>query len=182
MDINIEQIVPNQINPNKMQKGMFSKLKSSILKFGLLNPIIVRQVKEGYEIIDGEQRWTACKELGYQTIKASVIEATDEEVGHLILATTIKGQHNNASAAEIIEKLVEENDPETLKACNLDKNKIQRRLKYHGSDKIRKVTGKVSSDEKDCLTVKPISMFKKIIFLWEAPKYCKIENGEVVLK
>jgi ParB-like chromosome segregation protein Spo0J len=209
-ELNIEDIKPNKINPNKMPTGTYSKLKASILKFGLLNPIIVRRLKNciceredvgwkptdllhcanckkllpdiiRYEIIDGEWRWKISKELGAQIIISSIIEATDAEVAQLIMASTIKGQHNMYATSEIIEQLVKTEDNETLKACNLDKDKITRNLKYHGSDKIQRIGPAKGRDEKETNGVKPISAYKKLIFLAEAPSYCKIENGKVVL-
>jgi len=182
LEISLGIIVPNKINPNKMPKGTFDKLKHSILKFGVMNPIIVRKLKTTYEIIDGEWRYRAVKELGYQSLLCKVIEATDEEVAQLIMASTIKGKHNMYATSDIIESLSKTEDENTLKACNLDADKIKRNLKYTGSDKITRIGPAKGRDEKETEGVKPISEYKKLICLADAPKYCKIEDGKVVLK
>ena len=167
-----------------MPTPTFEKLKFSLKKFGQLNPIIVRILDKGYEIIDGEWRWRAAKEIGWSEVTAKVIEASKEEVAGLIFATTIKGKHDVYGASDLIEKLIETESNESLKAMNLDKAKIERKTKYSGSDKIKKVgrAPKKIKDEKDSDNVKPISAYKKLIPLAEAPKYCKIEDGKVVLK
>jgi len=188
MNIPIDEIQPNKINPNKMADSTFKQLKLSLKKFGQLNPIIVREMDKGYEIIDGEWRYRASKAIGWREVQAKVIEATDEEVKGLILASTIKGKHDAYVSADIIEGLSKTETSESLSAMGLDKNKIERKIKYHGSDKIQVVQkkgasiGKHSRDEIDTANVKPLSAYKRLIPLADAPKHCKIEDGKVVLK
>ena len=114
LHIPIDSIKPNAINPNKMPDPIFKKLKASLKKFGQLNPIIVRKVDEiradqptitTYEIIDGEWRYRASKDIGLREIQCKIIEATEEEVAGLILATTIKGKHDAYVAADMVEGL-----------------------------------------------------------------------------
>jgi ParB/RepB/Spo0J family partition protein len=180
-NISVDEIIPNKINPNNMSPPTFEKLCLSMKKFGQLNPIIIRKIKEGFEIIDGEWRWKACKKLGWREVQAKVIEATDEEVINLIFASTIKGKHDVYSASELIEELAETGTDKDLKAINLDKAKIERKIKYSKAKNVSLVKKKLK-DEKDSSNVKPISNYKKLIPLIEAPKYCKIEDGKVVLK
>lgn len=182
VSLQTKEIIPNKINPNKMSTQTFNKLKLSLQKFGQLSPIIVRKKQDNFEIIDGEYRWRASKELGLTEIQAKIIEATDDEVAKLIFATTIKGKHNIYETTDIIESLVKTEDKETLEACNLDKDKIERKTKYAGNKSIIVANKKQIKDEKDCDNVKPVSKYKKLIFLVDAPKYCKVEDGEVVLK
>lgn len=193
-NISVNQVVPNKINPNKMPAPTFEKLKLSLTQFGQLNPIIVRKIPTVigshesvfasiYEIIDGEWRWTAAKALGWSEIQAKIIEATEEEVAKLIFASTIKGKHDVYESSDLIEQLAKTETSSSLKAMNLDKGKIERKTKYHGSKKIVIVKRKEKNrDEKDSGNVKPVDKYKKIILLSEAPKYCTIENGKVVLK
>ena len=58
---------PNTWNPKAKNTEEFRKVKKGIDIKGQRLPIIVRENK-GYEIIDGEQRFTACKELGYNRV------------------------------------------------------------------------------------------------------------------
>lgn len=65
----IEQVRPNTWNPKDKNTPEFEKIKQGIKLKGLRMPIVVRELaKDEYEIIDGEQRYTACKELGFKNI------------------------------------------------------------------------------------------------------------------
>lgn len=176
----LTQIQPNRINPNRMPNLTFDKLKLSLKKFGQLNPIIVRPIeKDRFEIIDGEWRFRAFKALELSEIQCKIMEVNDEDVVKLILATTIKGKHNLYETLDIIDKLAKTEDIETLKACNLDKNKLERRIKYHGSEKIKMVKSKNNQrDEKDTLTVKEIKNYPKILMFTFKPEI----YDKVVLK
>ena len=116
--IALNKIQPNTFNPNKMPDGTFQKLKLSITKFGIFNPILVRKKENKYEIIDGEWRWRAFQDLRMYEIPCRVIEATDEEVKQMIFASTIKGKHNAYDSQQILRDFLETSDSDTLKACN----------------------------------------------------------------
>lgn len=109
MDIEIEKIVPNPAQPRKsFTKEYIDELAGSIRSHGLLQPITVRQVKNGYELIAGERRLRACRQLGRLTIRAIVIEATDEESSVLALIENIMRQDLNFfEEAEGIRRLIE---------------------------------------------------------------------------
>lgn len=55
---------PNTWNPNRMDDFMYAKELESIKRFGFAVPIVVRSTATGLEIVDGEHRWRAAKELG----------------------------------------------------------------------------------------------------------------------
>ena len=46
-------------------------LEKSINNYGLLCPIIVREIEDGYQLVSGRRRLTACRKIGYKTISAS---------------------------------------------------------------------------------------------------------------
>lgn len=55
------------------------RLRESIRKHGVLEPILVRpKIDGGYETVSGERRWRSCRELGYETIPAIIREMSDE--------------------------------------------------------------------------------------------------------
>lgn len=64
----VTSIRGNSWNPNRMDPTMYRKELASIRKFGFVDPVTVRIVEGGFEIIDGEHRWRAAKELGYTEI------------------------------------------------------------------------------------------------------------------
>ena len=162
-NIPLNVIEPNPWNPNKMPSSTSKKLKASIQKFGLFNPIIVRKYKsENYQIIDGEWRWRIHQELKLETIPARVIEATDEEVKQMIFATKITGRHNAYDSQEVLKDLLHA-DNATLGACNLDKLKLERKTKYMNFDKGRRLK-KDDRDMKDESVGLPSNENYKCIF------------------
>jgi ParB-like chromosome segregation protein Spo0J len=166
--IKIDLVKPNRINPNKMAKDSFNKLLASIRQFGILTPLVVRQIEDTYEIIDGEHRYTAAKELGMTEIVCSVLVCSDEDVKKLLLATTIKGKNQGYKLMGLVDELSGESE-ETLKACNLDTKKIERKAKYLGNPHI-KDTGRhndwLSRDEITSDNVHPVEEYKVPIVLF----------------
>lgn len=65
--VHIDEVRPNSWNPKQKQTKDYKKVMKGIEAKGLRQPVIVRE-NEGLEIIDGEQRWTACKELGFEDV------------------------------------------------------------------------------------------------------------------
>lgn len=68
--VNIDEVRPNTWNPKLPNTSEYEKIVESIQVNGFKSPIIVRQVEgeDGYEICDGQQRWTAAKQLGFDKI------------------------------------------------------------------------------------------------------------------
>jgi ParB family chromosome partitioning protein len=81
----LSQVLVSQIRANPQQpRSVFDRqkleeLKQSILENGLIQPITVRPVNEGYEIIAGERRLRAVQELGIRQIPAYVMDVESEE-------------------------------------------------------------------------------------------------------
>lgn len=174
VELQVNDITFNQWNPNKMPSVSFKKLLSSIKLIGLLNPIIVRKHKKSqclYEVIDGEHRVKAFKELGYTNIACKVIEATDKEVKAIIFASCIKGKHDSNDSLALIKELNEDGDTELMKACNLDKNKLKRLTKYSGIDKSKST--KNFRDEIDTDSVKPMEDYRPIFMCTFTPEEYK---------
>ena len=66
--VDIETVRPNTWNPKPKGGKEYDRLKRSIeLKGQRAYPVVVRE-NDGLEIIDGEQRWTACTDLGFDKI------------------------------------------------------------------------------------------------------------------
>lgn len=78
-------------HPYKIDKdNSFNELVDSIRKNGLLNPIIVREKKNGrYEMISGHRRKLALETLGEKEIKANVKDLTDDEATILMVDSNI---------------------------------------------------------------------------------------------
>lgn len=81
IQIEIERLKRFKDHPFKVQDDEEMKLlKESIEKYGILNPLIVRPLKEGvYEIISGHRRRFAAEQLGYRKVPVIIRVMRDEE-------------------------------------------------------------------------------------------------------
>ncbi|MCX7714380.1 MAG: nucleoid occlusion protein [Clostridia bacterium] len=80
INIPLEIIHPNPNQPRKhFDSVALEELASSIAEYGVIQPITVRKVNKGYEIIAGERRFRASEMLGLPTIPAIVLHADDNK-------------------------------------------------------------------------------------------------------
>ena len=79
--LDLGQITPNPQQPRTVfEADAFAELVHSIREFGVLQPIVVRPLGAGYELIMGERRLRASKEAGLSSIPAVVRETADENM------------------------------------------------------------------------------------------------------
>jgi ParB family chromosome partitioning protein len=78
-NLNVKDIVPNQFQPRKDFNDIkMTDLINSIKEKGVIQPVIVRPKDDKYELIAGERRWRAVKELGYDAIPAIIKKGVDD--------------------------------------------------------------------------------------------------------
>lgn len=83
-NIELKLIEPNPFQPRKnFDKVAINELSDSIKIHGVLQPIILRNAKKGYQIVVGERRFRASKEAGLKEIPAVVRDMTDAEMMEL---------------------------------------------------------------------------------------------------
>ncbi len=79
--IPIELIEPNLNQPRKLFENQdLEELANSIRETGIIQPIIVREKKDRFEIVAGERRWRAAQLANVHDIPVIIKELTDEEV------------------------------------------------------------------------------------------------------
>lgn len=97
VEVSINRIEPNPHQPRTdFSEERIEELARSIKKDGLLQPILVRPVEQGYQIIAGERRWQACKALEYSTIPVKIISADDVEAQQMALVENLQRDNLNA--------------------------------------------------------------------------------------
>jgi len=72
------------------QQESIDELSRSIKKHGLLQPIIVRPINRGFEIVAGHRRFQACKILRWKTIPAMVKDVSDKDAFEIQLVENIQ--------------------------------------------------------------------------------------------
>ena len=79
-EVPVDDIRPNAKQPRQaFDEDAQEELKTSIKEFGLLQPVVVRETGPGsYELVMGERRWRASRDLGLLTIPAIVRETADD--------------------------------------------------------------------------------------------------------
>lgn len=107
-DLPIEKIAPNPMQPRQQfDPKTVEELAASIERYGLLEPVIVTQDGDRWQLVAGERRFRAHKMLGRTTIPAIVRSASDLERLELALIENMQRQDlNPMERAEGLAKLV----------------------------------------------------------------------------
>ncbi|KRE39656.1 ParB/RepB/Spo0J family partition protein [Paenibacillus sp. Soil522] len=97
IEISLSQLRPNPYQPRKtFDEDSIKELAESIKQHGIIQPIIVRTVLKGYEIIAGERRFRASQFCGNATIPAVVRSFTDQQVMEIALIENLQREDLNA--------------------------------------------------------------------------------------
>ena len=87
----IEIIRQSAYQPRQMMEPeALAALASSIRKQGVVQPIVVRKVKNEYELIAGERRWRAAQQAGLQEIPAVIKSVNDQEAAAIALIENLQ--------------------------------------------------------------------------------------------
>jgi ParB/RepB/Spo0J family partition protein len=98
--VGIDEVEPNDYNPNRQSDHDFDLLKMSMKEDGFTQPIIVLLGKNAagrFPIVDGEHRWRAARDLGFTEIPVAKVDMSMEQAK---IATL---RHNRARGSEDIE-------------------------------------------------------------------------------
>lgn len=96
LDLPLEQISPNPFQPRKEFDEMeLRELAKSISNFGVIQPIIVRKSKDGFQLVAGERRYRACKMIGRQQIPAIIQEIDDQSMAAVSLIENLQRKELN---------------------------------------------------------------------------------------
>jgi len=91
VSIDIDAIQPNRHQPRQhLNEEKLQELADSIRSHGLVQPVVVRTVGEGYELVAGERRWRAARLAGLDKIPAVVKDCTEAELLELALIENLQ--------------------------------------------------------------------------------------------
>jgi len=97
VNIPTAQVSPNKFQPRRVfDQEALTELAQSIAQYGILQPIVVRKVLTGYELVAGERRLRASQQAGLQEIPATIKEYTDGEMIEIALIENIQREDLNA--------------------------------------------------------------------------------------
>jgi len=110
IEMDIESLTPNLFQPRRnfgIEK--MEELKESIKKHGIIQPIIVRKMANGYEIVAGERRLKAAKEIGLTKIPAIIKTFNNEKSLEIALVENIQREDlNPVEQANAFKRLIDE--------------------------------------------------------------------------
>ena len=111
----LEELPTSAIKPNRFQpRGHFDEealgaLADSIREVGVLQPVLVRPVDDGYELIAGERRWRAARRVGLQMIPALVRDTDDAtSLQHALVENLHRDDLNPLEEAAAYQQLIED--------------------------------------------------------------------------
>ena len=94
--VKITKVEPNRSQPRKnFDEDALQELADSIKQFGLLQPILVQDKGEYYEIIAGERRWRAAKLAGLKEVPVIIRNYSSQEIVEISLIENIQREDLN---------------------------------------------------------------------------------------
>ncbi len=106
----LESISPNRLQPRKTfsEEGL-RELANSIREHGIVQPVVVRPVGEGYELVVGERRWRAAQAAGITSIPAIIKDSPDQQALQVALIENLHREDLNCiEAANAYSQLLED--------------------------------------------------------------------------
>lgn len=109
-EIDIDDLNPNLFQPRKdFDREKMEELKESIKKHGIIQPIVVREIATGYELVAGERRLRAAKEIGMKRIPAIIKSFSNEKSLEIALVENIQREDlNPIEQANAFKRLADE--------------------------------------------------------------------------
>lgn len=94
--VKISKVEPNRKQPRKnFDEDALQELSDSIKQFGLIQPILVQDRKDHYEIIAGERRWRAAKLAGLKEVPVIIRDYSEQEIMEISLIENIQREDLN---------------------------------------------------------------------------------------
>ena len=96
-ELSVDEVRPNPWQPRReISDEALEGLVESIRTNGVLQPIVVRKLSTGYELIAGERRWRAARRAGFAQVPAIVRNVSDEKMLEFALVENIQRQDLDA--------------------------------------------------------------------------------------
>lgn len=94
--VKITKIEPNKEQPRKnFDEDALVELSESIKQFGIIQPIVVQDRKDHYEIIAGERRWRAARMAGLKEVPVIIKNYSEQEIVEISLIENIQRENLN---------------------------------------------------------------------------------------
>lgn len=96
-DIRIDEIRPNPYQPRReIDDEKLAELANSIRQHGIIQPVVVREVDSGYELVVGHRRWLAAQKLQMSSVPAVIDDLANIDMMQIALIENLQRQDLNA--------------------------------------------------------------------------------------
>jgi ParB family chromosome partitioning protein len=141
----IEEITPNPYQPRQhVRDQALEDLVESVRDRGILQPLLVRKIEEGYQLIAGERRWRAAQTAGLQRVPVIIKESAEPEAFELALVENIQRKDlNPIEEAEAYFRLQQDfhlNQEEIARKIGKERSTVANMIR------LRKLPGKIRTD------------------------------------
>ena len=127
INVNITKVEPNRKQPRKtFDEDSLIEMADSIKQIGIVNPLIVTDKGDHYEIVGGERRWRAAKMIGLKEVPVIVKNLTEEEIAvYAIIDNVQREDVNPIEGAEAFKRLIDEyNYTQDMIASKISKSRV----------------------------------------------------------
>lgn len=115
-DVEVSRCVALRRNPQFVSPHQMEALKASIERDGFLAPVLLRPMGDDYEVVSGNHRVMAARELGMTHVPALVVDLDDKQTARI--AVNLNTVHGDPTA-ELLAPFLAELDDETLQSVHL---------------------------------------------------------------
>ncbi len=188
--LDVSLIKDNRFQPRQnYDDAKLDELVASIQTNGLLQPIVVRAIEQGFEVIAGERRLKAARKAGLKKIPVVIKQATDKEMLVLALVENLQREElNPVEKAESYQRLVDEfsfTQQDVANAVGKDRATIAnllRLLKLPKEIKQAVFEGKISEGHARALLAVEEPNAQRILFLEIIQKKLSVREVEEKVK
>ncbi len=108
VDISLTELRPAPWNPNQMNQTMMERLRESISKYGLVEPLVARKIGEAqYEVLSGNQRLRVLEDLDFKSVPCVIVELDDARAMLLAQAlNNLRGEDDLALKGALLKEIL----------------------------------------------------------------------------
>ena len=129
----VDALSVSSYQPRKyIDSEAIAELASSVSQKGILQPLLVRPLEKGYEIVAGERRFRAAQEVGLKTVPAIIRDLTDRETLEIAIIENVQRENlNSVEEARAFKQLMDfgMNQEEVAKAVGKSRSAVANTLR-----------------------------------------------------
>ena len=114
----IENVMPNDWNPNVQDDKVFDALVENIMEVGMDEPLLVRQLDDDtYQLVNGEHRYEACRVLGFDEVPIIVARDFDDDMAKFqtVRRSVLKGRLDPVKFTKLFNEMADKYGEEATK-------------------------------------------------------------------